>query len=81
MLDELIGPADALDRSGQAAYVEVFDDGSAKAIGQQLGDIHGRHVLLIDDILDSGGTIKTVVPILHELGRGIGQIAVGLQER
>lgn len=40
----------------------------SKLLGQQLGDIRGRHVLLIDDILDSGGTIKLVVPAVKELG-------------
>src|SRR5947209_16699822 len=37
-------------------------------LGQQLGDLKGRHVLLIDDILDSGGTLKLVVPILQSMG-------------
>jgi hypoxanthine phosphoribosyltransferase len=40
----------------------------ATILSKQLGDIHGRHVLLIDDILDSGTTIRAVVPILKELG-------------
>jgi hypoxanthine phosphoribosyltransferase len=40
----------------------------SKILGQQLGDIHGRHVLLVDDILDSGGTIKAVVPLLQSQG-------------
>lgn len=40
----------------------------AKVLGQQLGDIHGRHVLLVDDILDSGGTIRLIAPMLTELG-------------
>jgi hypoxanthine phosphoribosyltransferase len=40
----------------------------SQVLSQQLGDIRGRHVLLIDDILDSGGTVKLVVPILRELG-------------
>jgi hypoxanthine phosphoribosyltransferase len=40
----------------------------SQLIGQQLGDLHGRHVLLIDDILDSGGTIRLVTPVLRELG-------------
>jgi hypoxanthine phosphoribosyltransferase len=40
----------------------------SQIIGKQLGDIAGRHILLVDDILDSGGTIKLVVPILNELG-------------
>jgi hypoxanthine phosphoribosyltransferase len=37
-------------------------------LSQQLGDIHGRHILLVDDILDSGGTIRLVVAKLRELG-------------
>src|SRR4030095_3044584 len=41
---------------------------ASSALGQQLGDVTGRHVLLIDDILDSGGTIKLVVPLVKELG-------------
>jgi hypoxanthine phosphoribosyltransferase len=36
-------------------------------LAQQLGDVHGRHVLLIDDILDSGGTLKLVVPAIHAM--------------
>jgi len=40
----------------------------AQVIGQQLGDVRGRHLLLVDDILDSGGTIRKVVPILEQIG-------------
>lgn len=40
----------------------------SQVLGQQLGDIHGRHVLLLDDILDSGGTVRLVVPLLKEMG-------------
>jgi len=36
-------------------------------LSQQLGDLRGRHIVLIDDILDSGGTLKLVVPILRSL--------------
>jgi hypoxanthine phosphoribosyltransferase len=36
-------------------------------LSQQLGDLRGRHIILIDDILDSGGTLKLVVPILKSL--------------
>ena len=36
--------------------------------GNSLGEIRGRHVLLVDDILDSGGTIKMIVPLLKDLG-------------
>jgi hypoxanthine phosphoribosyltransferase len=37
-------------------------------LGERVGDIRGRHVLVIDDILDSGETLRTVVPKMHELG-------------
>jgi hypoxanthine phosphoribosyltransferase len=40
----------------------------SQLLGQQLGDLTGRHVLLIDDILDSGGTLKLVQPVLQSLG-------------
>jgi hypoxanthine phosphoribosyltransferase len=40
----------------------------SQVIGRQLGDIRGRQVLLVDDILDSGGTIRRAVPILQGLG-------------
>lgn len=36
-------------------------------LSQQLGDVRGRHVLLIDDILDSGGTLKLVIPVLKSM--------------
>lgn len=37
-------------------------------LSKQLGDIAGRHVVLLDDILDSGETIRRVVPLIKELG-------------
>jgi hypoxanthine phosphoribosyltransferase len=40
----------------------------SQVIGQQLGDVQGRHLLLIDDILDSGGTIRLVTNMLQDLG-------------
>jgi len=39
----------------------------SNVLGSQLGDIRGRHILLLDDILDSGGTLRLVVPMLREL--------------
>jgi len=40
----------------------------SQMLANQVGDIHGRHVLVVDDILDSGGTIQMVVPALRKLG-------------
>jgi hypoxanthine phosphoribosyltransferase len=40
----------------------------SQVISRQFGDLSGRHVLVLDDILDSGGTLKIVVPVLKEAG-------------
>jgi len=40
----------------------------AQVLSRQLGDVSRRHVLLLDDILDSGGTINLVVPLIRGLG-------------
>ena len=40
----------------------------SRVIGEMLGDLRGRHVLLVDDILDSGGTIRLVAAMLKESG-------------
>jgi hypoxanthine phosphoribosyltransferase len=52
----------------------------SQLLGQQIGDIRGRHVLLVDDILDSGGTVQLVVPILKELGAETVQVCVLLRK-
>lgn len=52
----------------------------SQLLGQQLGDVRGRHVLLLDDILDSGGTIRLVVPVLRDLGVASVKTAVLLKK-
>lgn len=39
-----------------------------EVLGQQLGHVEGRHVVLVDDILDSGRTLASVVPLVRDLG-------------
>ena len=39
----------------------------SQILNSQVGKIEGRHVLVIDDILDSGGTLNMVVPALREM--------------
>ena len=39
----------------------------AQIISRQIGDIRGKNVLLLDDILDSGNTLRLVIPQLLEL--------------
>src|SRR3989440_1410771 len=52
----------------------------SQLLGQQLGDVRGRHVLLIDDILDSGGTIKLGAPFVKSLGAETVKTAVLLRK-
>ena len=40
----------------------------SQVLHNQLGDLRGRHVLIVDDILDSGGTLRLIVPMLRESG-------------
>jgi hypoxanthine phosphoribosyltransferase len=49
-------------------------------LGQQLGNVKDRHVLLIDDILDSGGTLQLVQPLVRELGPASLKTAVLLRK-
>src|SRR5213076_3160451 len=45
----------------------VTSQGS-RVIGEMTGDLRGRHVLLVDDILDSGGTVRLVASMLKDSG-------------
>jgi hypoxanthine phosphoribosyltransferase len=40
----------------------------AQVIQRQLEDVRGRHVVLVDDILDSGNTLRLVVPLVSAMG-------------
>jgi hypoxanthine phosphoribosyltransferase len=40
----------------------------AMMLSRQIGDVSGRRVLLVDDIVDSGGTIRLVQQVLRGLG-------------
>ena len=40
----------------------------SQVLSQQLGDIRDHHVLLLDDILDSGGTLRLITPMLKQAG-------------
>ncbi|HEX8522180.1 MAG TPA: hypoxanthine phosphoribosyltransferase [Tepidisphaeraceae bacterium] len=52
----------------------------SQVLSQQLGDVKGRHVVLLDDILDSGGTIKAVVPVMQSLGAASVKVCVLLRK-
>ena len=47
----------------------------SQMLSNQVGEIRGRHVLVVDDILDSGGTIHMVVPALREMALPASRVA------
>jgi hypoxanthine phosphoribosyltransferase len=52
-----------------SSYPGTSTNSQGPTLGEnRLGEIRGRHVLLVDDILDSGETIKMIVPLLRDLG-------------
>lgn len=52
----------------------------SQVLSQQLGDVKGRHVVIVDDILDSGGTIRAVVPVMESLGAASVKVCVLLRK-
>ena len=52
----------------------------SQVLGQQLGVVKGRHVVIVDDILDSGGTVKLVVPLVESLGAESVRVCVLLRK-
>jgi hypoxanthine phosphoribosyltransferase len=52
----------------------------AQVLGRRLGDVRGRQVLVVDDILDSGGTISQVVPLIRDLGAAVVRSCVLLRK-
>ena len=53
----------------------------SEILSKQLQDVAGRHVLLVDDILDSGGTLAGVVPVLRDAGAETVRTAVLLRKK
>jgi hypoxanthine phosphoribosyltransferase len=52
----------------------------AQLIQRQLGNVRGRHVLVIDDILDSGSTMRLVLPAIREMGPNVVRSCVLLRK-
>jgi hypoxanthine phosphoribosyltransferase len=51
-----------------------------QVLSQQLGNVKGRHVVILDDILDSGGTLRAVVPVMESLGAATVKVCVLLRK-
>ena len=55
--------------------------GQLKIAPELVPDVRGRHVLLLDDILDTGQTLKHVVSQLQHLGADSVRVAVLLRKK
>ena len=51
-----------------------------KFIGPQLDLVPGHHVLLVDDILDSGNTLKSLKPLVESCGPAVVRVCVLLRK-
>jgi hypoxanthine phosphoribosyltransferase len=59
----------------------VTEPGKLHVQPELLPDIRGRHVLLLDDILDTGQTLSYLVPYLRSLGPASVRVAVLLRKQ
>jgi hypoxanthine phosphoribosyltransferase len=70
-----IGLIQASSYRGQATV-----PGQLRVGPEMLPDVHGRHVLLLDDILDTGQTLSHLVGHVHELGPASLRVGVLLRK-
>jgi hypoxanthine phosphoribosyltransferase len=59
----------------------VVTPGELRLAPELAPDVRGRHVLLVDDILDTGQTLKYVLRRLEELGAASVRVAVLLRKK
>ena len=65
-----------------SSYRGTATEPGALHIGQEIrGDVRGRHVLLLDDILDTGQTLRSLVDHLHDVGATSIKVAVLLRKQ
>lgn len=60
---------------------ETTTPGKLRISPDLVPDVRGRHVLLLDDILDTGQTLGYLVEHLHELGASSVRVAVLLRKK
>ena len=65
----------------QASSYRGTTSGELRLGRELLADVRGRHVLLLDDILDTGQTLRHLVQHLHEAGATSVKVAVLLRKQ
>jgi len=53
------------------SYTDIQTSGEAKLTAKLQNPIKGKHILLVDDVSDSGKTLKRAVKYLHHAGASI----------
>src|SRR5262249_43146507 len=59
---------------------ETTTPGQLRVIPEMLPDVHGRHVLLLDDILDTGQTLTYLIEHIQSLGPASLRVGVLLRK-
>jgi hypoxanthine phosphoribosyltransferase len=52
----------------------------SQVLGAPPAEVCGRHVVVVDDILDSGGTVRLVAPLLQSMGAASVRVCVLLRK-
>jgi len=63
------------------ANTESTGDVSIESIGVDLPSLKGRHVLLVEDIIDTGVTMSKLVPHIESFGPATVRVATLLEKR
>lgn len=65
-----------------SSYSGATTEPGALHIGNEIrGDVRGRHVLLLDDILDTGQTLRSLLAHLRDVGAASIKVAVLLRKQ
>ena len=66
-----------------SSYAGTSTTGDVKLLGKELvkKDFENRHVILIEDIVDTGTTISNLLPLLESLGPKSVQVCTLLEKR
>jgi len=66
-----------------SSYAGISTTGNVQVVGAELAkdDIENRHVILVEDIVDTGATVANLIPKLQELNPKSVQICTLLEKR
>ena len=66
-----------------SSYMGTTSSGKVELLGSELKkeDLENRHVILVEDIVDTGTTLANLLPLLHNLGPKSLEVCTLLEKR